>query len=56
MVERQPYDAVYQQIDPRTAAKLGRAGGRYPTFADHLARPTAESAPYPVAHAGRTAP
>ena len=38
MVERQPYDSVYQQIDPRTGAKLGRARGRYPTFADHLAR------------------
>jgi hypothetical protein len=29
---------VYRQIDPRTGAKLGRARGRYPTFADHLAR------------------
>ena len=37
-VDRQPYDAVYRQIDPRTGAKLGRARGRYPTFADHLAR------------------
>jgi hypothetical protein len=37
-VERQPYDAVYQQTDPRTGAKLGRPRGRYPTFADHLAR------------------
>ena len=37
-VERQPYDAVYRQIDPRTGARLGRARGRYPTFADHLAR------------------
>ena len=40
-VQRQPYDAVYQQIDPRTGAKLGRPRGRYPTFADHLARLTA---------------
>ena len=38
IVQRAPYDAVYQQIDPRTGAKLGRARGRYPTFADHLAR------------------
>ena len=38
LVERQPYEAVYRQIDPRTGAKLGRARGRYPTFADHLAR------------------
>ena len=38
MVERQPYKAVYRQIDPRTGAKLGRARGRYPTFADHLSR------------------
>ena len=37
-VDRQPYDAVYRQLDPRSGAKLGRARGRYPTFADHLAR------------------
>ena len=37
-VQRQPYDAVYRQTDPRTGARLGRARGRYPTFADHLAR------------------
>ena len=40
-VERQAYDAVYRQTDPRTGAKLGRPRGRYPTFADHLARLTA---------------
>ena len=40
-VERRPYDAVYRQTDPRTGAKLGRPRGRYPTFADHLARLTA---------------
>ena len=40
-VGRQPYDAVYKQTDPRTRARLGRARGRYPTFADHLARLTA---------------
>ena len=40
-VERQPYNAVYRQTDPRTGARLGRARGRYPTFADHLARLTA---------------
>jgi TrwC relaxase len=40
-VEREPYDAVYWQTDPRTGAKLGRPRGRYPTFADHLARLTA---------------
>ena len=38
VVERKPYDAVYRQIDPHTGAKLGRSRGRYPTFADHLAR------------------
>src|SRR2546425_7615775 len=38
VVERKPYEAVYRQMDPRTGAKLGRARGRYPTFADHLAR------------------
>jgi len=41
IVQRQPYDAVYRQIDPRTGAKLGRPRGRYATFADHLARLTA---------------
>jgi len=41
IVQRKPYDAVYQQIDPRTGAKLGRSRGRYPSFADHLARLTA---------------
>ena len=40
-VDRKPYDAIYRQTDPRTGAKLGRARGRYPTFADHLARLTA---------------
>ena len=38
IVQRKPYDAVYRQIDPRTGARLGRPRGRYPTFADHLAR------------------
>jgi TrwC relaxase len=37
-VKRKPYDTVYRQTDPRTGARLGRARGRYPTFADHLAR------------------
>ena len=36
-MQRKPYEAVYQQIDPRTGGKLGRARGRYATFADHLA-------------------
>ena len=40
-VDRTPYDAVYRQTDPRTGARLGRPRGRYPTFADHLARLTA---------------
>jgi conjugative relaxase-like TrwC/TraI family protein len=40
-VQRAPYDAVYQQTDPRTGARLGRPRGRYATFADHLARLTA---------------
>ena len=38
VVERRPYDAVYQQRDPWTGATLGRARGRYVTFADHLAQ------------------
>ena len=37
LVERAPYDAVYQQRDPRTGQRLGRARGRYAKFADHLA-------------------
>jgi conjugative relaxase-like TrwC/TraI family protein len=38
VVERQPYDAVYRQVDPRTGGTLGRARGRYATCAEHLAR------------------
>jgi AAA domain/TrwC relaxase len=38
VVERGPYEAVYQQRDPRTGDRLGRARGRYATFAEHLAR------------------
>ena len=38
VVERTPYSAVYQQRDPRTGKKLGRARGTYLTFAGHLAR------------------
>jgi TrwC relaxase len=38
VVQRRPYDSVYQQRDPRTGAKLGRPRGRYARFADHLAR------------------
>ena len=41
VLEPAPYDAVYQQLDPQTGGKLGRPRGRYPTFADHLARLTA---------------
>src|SRR6266851_5836657 len=37
-VEREPYEAVYRQIDPNTGAKLGRSPGGYAKFADHLAR------------------
>jgi hypothetical protein len=37
-VERGLYDAVYQQRDPRTGKKLGRARGSYLRFSDHLAR------------------
>jgi len=38
VVERELYDAVYQQRHPGTGEKLGRSRGNYPTFADHLAR------------------
>jgi hypothetical protein len=41
IVERQPYEMVYRQRDPRTGEKLGRARGTYTKFADHLARLTA---------------
>jgi hypothetical protein len=29
IVEREPYNAVYQQLDPRTGGKLGRPRGSY---------------------------
>jgi hypothetical protein len=38
VVERRPYELVYQQLDPRTGEKLGRSRGNYAKFADHLAR------------------
>jgi hypothetical protein len=38
VVERGPYDAVYQQRDPVTGEKLGRSRGSYVKFSDHLAR------------------
>ena len=38
VVERKPYNAVYEQVDPRTGAKLGRPRGSYAKFNDHLAR------------------
>jgi len=40
VVERGPYGAVYQQIDPRSGEKLGRARGHYVTYEAHLARLT----------------
>jgi AAA domain/TrwC relaxase len=41
VVEREPYRAVYEQIDLRTGEKLGRPRGSYAKYADHLARLTA---------------
>jgi hypothetical protein len=41
VVERKPYKAVYEQIDPRTGEKLGRPRGSYAKYTDHLARLTA---------------
>ena len=38
VVEREPYEAVYRQVDPRDGTKLGRSPGGYAKFADHLAR------------------
>ena len=35
LVERQPYDLVYQQIDPRTGVKMGRSRGNYANFQAH---------------------
>ena len=37
-VEREPYDAVYQQVDPRDGSRLGRRPGGYAKYDDHLAR------------------
>jgi hypothetical protein len=38
VAEREPYESVYQQLDPRTGEKLGRMRGTYATYAAHLAR------------------
>jgi hypothetical protein len=38
VVERAPYEAVYQQRHPVTGEKLGGSRGNYAKFADHLAR------------------
>jgi hypothetical protein len=38
IVERDPYDLVYQQIDPKTGARLGRSRGNYADFQAHLER------------------
>ena len=38
VVDREPYDAVYQQLHSHSSEKLGRARGTYLKFADHLAR------------------
>jgi hypothetical protein len=38
VVERGPYQAIYQQRHPVTGEKLGRARGNYLRFADHLTR------------------
>src|SRR6266542_1378663 len=37
-VDRDPYDAVYRQVDPRTGEKLGRARGQYVSYEAHLER------------------
>jgi conjugative relaxase-like TrwC/TraI family protein len=38
VVERESYEAVYEQIDPRNGAKLGRPRGSYAKYTDHLVR------------------
>jgi hypothetical protein len=47
IVERRPYDAVYQQRDPQAGTKLGRARGHCTKFADLLARLKATEPPGP---------
>src|SRR6185437_1910923 len=41
VVDRERYELVYRQVDPRTGGKLGRSPASYASFADHLARLTA---------------
>jgi hypothetical protein len=41
VVERAPYKAVYEQIDPSSGEKLGRPRGSYAKYTDHVARLTA---------------
>jgi hypothetical protein len=50
LVDRKPYTAVYEQIDPRTGEKLGRPRGSYTRYPDHLTRLMAAE---PHATAGR---
>jgi hypothetical protein len=38
VVEREPYELVYRQIDPRTGAKMGRSAGSYDKWADWLVK------------------
>jgi len=38
VVEREPYNAVCQQLDPRTGEKPGRCRGNYVKFTDHMTR------------------
>jgi AAA domain/TrwC relaxase len=37
-VEREPYEAVYRQVDPRDGTRMGRRPGGYARYAEHLAR------------------
>ncbi|HEX3922112.1 MAG TPA: MobF family relaxase [Streptosporangiaceae bacterium] len=37
-VEREPYEKVYRQVDPRTGEQLGRKPGGYAKYADHLGK------------------
>ena len=38
VVEREPYELVYRQIDPRTGEKMGRSAGSYDQWADWLVK------------------
>jgi conjugative relaxase-like TrwC/TraI family protein len=48
VVERETYEQVYRQVDPRTGERLGRSAPGYAKFREHLAR-LAAAEPYATA-------